>query len=150
MKTSFVKFISTKTIGILLLITVICLGCSKEDSEPSEFVTVRDTDISFTDINTCHAGGGIYYTQFFFAVTYETSPNIEIQKITYSTMVEGTTTTLPQEKYSFDNDGQKINFSLCLKFGNAPYIDFSILLTSVDGIQSNNKTVRINRPQNAN
>lgn len=139
-----------KRTWFLTLLVAFNFSCSKDDPEPAVYIKVQDTGVSFTDANNCHVGGGIYYTQFDFTIPYETSPDIEIEKIIYSTAVEGVNTTLPKEKTTFDQDATEINFSLCLKFGNAPYIDFTTSLMSKDGLKSNEKTVRIDRPTNAN
>lgn len=133
--------------NVLLLIIAI-FGCSKDDPKPAVFIKTDDTQVTFNNINTCHMGGGVYYTEFFFIIPYETSSGVEIEKILYS--VTPSATPVENEKTTFADDGSEIYFSLCFKFWNASNFDFTSSLVSKDGVKSKASTVTIDRPTGAN
>ena len=137
--------ISRWTIIILISVT---LSCSKDD-DPKLDIETEQTEVSFIDVNTCYAGGGVYYTEFNFVIRYTTSsPDIEIEKIHYSLGVGSD--VAEDDDYTFDDDGSQLSFSLCIKFGGTPALEYTATLISTEGHESNSRKVKIDRPAGAN
>jgi hypothetical protein len=146
MKSNVLRVKPIGRIQILLIVLVTFdIGCSKDDPEPKVFINTQETQVSFTEVNKCHVGGGVYYTRFNFTIPYESSPDIEIAAILYS--AEGTS---EMEEDDFNDTGTSITFDLCLKFGGATSVNFTTKLVSTDDIKSSPRTVIINKPTGAN
>ena len=146
MKATFLKskLFQRKQI-VLLAMFAVGFGCSKDDPKPKVFINTEQTQVSFTDVNKCHVGDGVYYTTFSFIIPYDTSPGIEIATILYS--AQGSS---EMEKDIFDDNGTSVTFDLCLKFGGATSTDFTTTLVSTDNIKSSPRTIIINKPTGAN
>jgi hypothetical protein len=135
--------------SILAMIIIVMGGisCSKnEDTGPSAFIKTQDIKVTYSEINGCNLAGTTY-TEFYITIPYETSPDIEIEKILFSLSqsIQG-----EQQIIDFDNNGLEIGFPLCLKFGLFfPHLDLTTTIVSTNGVKSNPFTYRINRPQGA-
>jgi hypothetical protein len=138
------------TVGTLALILIFLVtSCSKDDPGPTIFIKTEKAQVSFVKVNTCHAGGGVYYTEFDFIIPYQTSStDIEIEKIIYS--IKAGTSSTEKEDYTFSDSGSQLSFPLCFKFGGAPAIDYTATLVSTEGLKSNTTTVTIDAPPGAN
>lgn len=130
---------------MLLVLVTVGFGCSKDDPEPKVFINTEQTQVSFSEVNKCHVGGGVYYTRFSFTIPYDASPGIEIASILYS--AKGSS---EMEEDDFEDNGTSVTFDLCLKFGGAPSTDFTTTLLSTDNVKSSPRTVIINKPTGAN
>jgi hypothetical protein len=151
---SFAKERALKITNVFVLLMLIITGnsnCGDDDEGPSTFINTGSTDVSYTEINKCDAGGGVFYTEYFFTIPYETSQGLEIEKIIYSIKASGSTNTpTEKEKTTFEDTGTEINFILCLQFAGASSLDFTSQLGSADNIKSVKRTYIIVRPTGAN
>lgn len=143
MKTHFFKLFASFT-G-LIICAIVLSGCSREDAGPLP-LQVQNLKATFVEVNDCHVGGGVYYTEYSFTITYKAVPGVEIGKIVYSNSKWLT----PKETVVFNDTGEEVLFDLCVRFGFEPYFDFATTLVSTEGVKSNEIKVRINKPENAN
>ncbi|RMA58974.1 hypothetical protein [Ulvibacter antarcticus] len=138
------------TIKIMtMLLIVSALGsCKKSDDSPSEFVNALSATYNFTNgLNNCTNPNGTG-SVLFLKVNYEVSDGLEIKKVlTHIELSGGESDDF--EDLTFDDDGNQIERADCFRFGNNTWVDYEIRLESINGIISNPRTVRVDKPTGA-
>ena len=139
---------TTKKIVTLLLLVLILVSCNKDDDSSSEFINVVSVSYDFTNgINNCSNPNGTG-SVLFFKINYEVSEGIEIMKVlTHIELSGGESEDF--EDLTFGDNGNQIERADCFRFGSNTWVDYRIRLESVDGIVSNSKTVRVDKPAGA-
>lgn len=139
--------ITTKMMTVMLLVFVL-IGCKKSDDNSSEFVNALSASFDFTQgLNNCNNPNGTG-SVVFLKVNYEVSDGLEIKKVlTHIELSGGETDDF--EDLTFDDDGIQIERADCFRFASNTWVDYEMRLETVNGLVSNPKTVRINKPTGA-
>ena len=130
------------------LLVLILIGCNKSDDTPSEFANVLSATYDFTNgINNCTNPNGTG-SVVFLKVNYEVSEGLIIKKVlTHIALSGGETEDF--EDLTFDDDGNQIERADCFRFDSNTWVDYEIRLETVNGIVSNSRTVRVDKPMGA-
>jgi hypothetical protein len=139
---------TTKKIMTMFLLLILLIGCKKSDDSPSEFVNALSAAYDFTmGLNNCTNPNGTG-SVLFLRVNYEVSDGLEIKKVHTHIQLSGGESE-EFEDLTFDDDGIQIERADCFRFGSNTWVDYEIRLETTNGIVSNARTVRVNKPTGA-
>ena len=139
---------TTKKLITMLLLVLTVIGCKKSDDSPSEFVNALSATYDFTmGLNNCTNPNGTG-SVVFLKVNYEVSDGLIIKKVLTHIELSGGESE-DYEDLTFDDDGIQIERADCFRFASNTWVDYEIRLESVNGIVSNPKTVRVDKPTGA-
>ena len=143
-----------KTAAFLLALCIILLSFAscKDDSTSSAMPIVEITDGSYTviEINDCDIGGDPA-TEFLFELIYNASSDIDIDGVEFDDLFSSGQEIENNFEDDLDVSGNSLSFDWCYRFGSNEWVELTLkILAENEQVESNEYTLRVDRPEGAN
>lgn len=134
-----------------IIIAFLILTSCSDDDEVQPTVRIVDGMSSYDVLNDCNIGSGDLATDFNFDLDIETTGNIEIDGVEFDIEWSDGSESLNRFEDNFVVVGNSLLFDWCFRFDYTEWFDLKItLLAGNEEIESNQFTIRVEKPEDAN
>lgn len=134
---------------MLALFVLAIASCSKDDAEPD--IRITNGSSSFDVLNDCDIGSGPLATLFTFTLNLAALPAEDIDGIEFDLEWEDGSESQNLFDDNFDIIGNSLEFDWCFRFGSLNWFEIRAKVLADDERQESNEvTIRVNRPSGAN
>lgn len=135
-----------------ILLFFILISCKDNSSSSSDItVTITNGTAAPIELNQCNIGSGSLATEFLFLLEYQSSDEIDIDGVEFDlTWSDGDGSQNIFEN-SFSDDNNILDFDWCFRYGSTEWFEIDVkILAEDEEIESNEYTIRVDRPEGAN
>lgn len=138
-------------LSIMGLIALLGTSCKDSASSDSPVIQITEGSYSVVELNGCDIDSGDPASSILFVLDFESSSGVEIDGIEFDVLFESGTELPNFFEDDFDITGNSLEFDYCFRFAGSSWVEiYPLLLAEDEELESNEITIRVEKPDGAN